>query len=96
MTADTGATRRTTGRHTVYMEQRKQLQVTGVTEVFSFHENEIMLQTHAATMVVTGEELHIGKLLLEEGKVEVNGQIEGVVYEKPKTVRRLAWRNRKK
>lgn len=83
-------------RHTVHMEQRKQMQITGVTDVYSFHENEIALRIDSATMVLTGENLHVGKLLLEEGKVEVTGQIDGVIYEKPKAVRRLLGRNRQK
>jgi len=83
-------------RHTVHMEQRRHMQITGVTDVHSFHENEIVLRVDSASMVLTGENLHVGRLLLEEGKVDVNGQIDSIIYEKPRAVRKLLWRNQKK
>lgn len=83
-------------RHVIHMEQRKQLQIAGVSDVSSFHETEIILAVGTETLILTGSGLHVDKLLLDEGKVEVNGHIDSLVYEKPKAIRRLFGRYRKK
>lgn len=70
--------------HSIRMEQRKQLSISGVLDVTSFHEDEIVLKVDSGLMVISGEKLHVSKLLLEEGKVEVSGWIDGMNYEKPK------------
>lgn len=72
--------------HTFHMEKRRHAQITGVTDVSSFHETEIILKIDNATMVITGENLHIGKLLLEDGRLDVDGVIDSVIYEKPRAV----------
>lgn len=72
--------------HTVQIDRRKHAVITGVTDVSSFHETEIILKIENATMVIAGEELHIGKLLLDDGRLDVDGQIDSVIYEKPRAV----------
>lgn len=72
--------------HSVHMERRRHAVITGVTDVSSFHETEIVLKIDSATMIITGDGLHIGKLLLEDGRLDVDGQIDSVVYEKPRAV----------
>ena len=49
-------------------------------------------------MILTGDGLHIAKLLLEDGRLEVDGHIDGIIYESPKTAARraFAWKWRKK
>lgn len=78
-------------QHTVHMERRKHALITGVTDVSSFHENEIVLKVDTGLMVLTGESLHIGKLLLEDGKLDVEGQIDSIVYEKARSSLRREW-----
>lgn len=86
--ADTG--KQQLRQHTVQMERRKHASIAGVTDVCSFHETEIVLKVDSGMMVITGEGLHIGKLLLEEGRLDVEGHIDGMIYEKPRTaVRRF-------
>lgn len=81
--------------HTVQITSRKQLQITGVTEVCSFHETEIVLKIESGLMVLNGEGLHVGKLVLDEGRLDVTGMIDSIVYEKPKlSAGRLLWRRK--
>lgn len=70
--------------HNVQMERRRRALITGVTDVCSFHETEVVLKVDSGVMVITGEELHVGKLLLEEGKLDVEGRIDGIIYENPR------------
>jgi len=76
-------------KHQLKLEARKHAVITGVAEVSSFHETEIVLRIDDGVMVVFGENLHIGKLLIEEGEVDVEGRIDGINYEKPKSLGRL-------
>ena len=83
-------------KHSVQMERRKHAAITGVSDVCSFHETEIVLRVDGGLMFITGENLHIGKLLLDDGRLDVEGQIDSLVYEKPKaSARRLFSWNRK-
>ena len=74
--------------HNVTMNQRKHAEITGVNDVCSFHENEIVLKVDSGVMIITGEGLHVGKLLLEEGRLDVEGKLDGVHYEQPHSVSR--------
>ena len=69
------------GEHRIELEGRERLIVTGVDDVDRFDENEITMSTSAGTLVVTGENLHIGKLSLDGGELHVDGQIETLSYE---------------
>lgn len=94
MTTATNTLKQEARQHTVQMERRRHAAITGVTDVCSFHESEIVLKVDTGLMVLTGENLHIGKLLLDDGKLDVDGQIDGIVYEKPRLNHRklLFWK----
>ncbi|MCI5957978.1 MAG: YabP/YqfC family sporulation protein [Clostridiales bacterium] len=84
--------------HTLSIDKRRHAIITGVTDVCSFHETEVVLKLDCGVMILTGQSLHIAKLLLEEGRLDVDGHIDGVIYETPKaTAKRLfAWMGHKK
>ena len=75
--------------HKVVLDQRKQMSISGVSDVCSFHENEVVLKTDGGVMMITGENLHVGKLLLEEGRVDLAGRVDGIQYEQPRTAGKL-------
>lgn len=80
-------------RHTVEIDCRNHVSITGVTDVCSFHETEVVLKIDSGIMFLNGQGLHIGKLLLDEGKIDVDGQIDGIAYEnKKERTRRNFWR----
>jgi len=68
-------------RHSVVMEGRRRLSVTGVEEVESFDENTIIMSTTQGVLVVRGENLHIEALSLEGGELKVEGDVDGLTYE---------------
>ena len=84
--------------HTLAIDRRRRASVTGVTDVCSFHETEVVLKIDSGMMILTGQGLHIAKLLLEDGRLEVDGHIDGVIYETPKTAatRAFSWKWLKK
>lgn len=67
--------------HRVELMGRDHLVVSGVEDVERFDETGIVMSTSAGTMVVTGENLHIGKLSLDGGELHVDGRIDSVSYE---------------
>ena len=60
---------------------RERLTVTGVEDVERFDELSVVMRTAAGVLVVTGEDLHIGKLSLDGGELLVEGHIDGLNYE---------------
>ena len=67
--------------HRLELQGRERLTVTGVEDVERFDENGIVMSTSAGVLVVTGEDLHIGKLSLDGGELHVDGRIDSVSYE---------------
>ena len=67
--------------HRLELVGRERLTVSGVEDVERFDENGIVMSTSAGVLVVTGEDLHIGKLSLDGGQLHVDGRIDSVAYE---------------
>jgi len=66
--------------HSLKIENRRILTISGVEDVDSFHEQEIDLVTTAGLMRVTGRDLHIRSLDLESGQLCVEGELDAVAY----------------
>ena len=67
--------------HRLELVGREKLTVSGVEDVERFDESGIVMSTSAGVLVVTGEDLHIGKLSLDGGELHVDGRIDSVAYE---------------
>lgn len=67
--------------HRLELVGRERLTVSGVEDVERFDETGIVMSTSAGMLVITGEELHIGKLSLDGGELHVDGRIDSVSYE---------------
>ena len=70
--------------HKLTLNERKQLTVTGVTEVISFDETAVIARTQLGTLVVQGKDLQLKTLSLEGGQVEVDGNISALAYAEPR------------
>jgi sporulation protein YabP len=70
--------------HTLQMKERSQLTMTGVTEVVSFDETAVVLQTVMGQLLVQGQQLQLKNLSLEGGQVAVEGNITALNYEEPR------------
>lgn len=67
-------------KHTVYIENRKKINISGVINVDSFNDNDIILQTVLGMLVIKGTELHIIKLSLDVGDLLLEGNIDSFIY----------------
>ena len=66
--------------HHIILEEREQLSVSGVEEVESFDENTIVLDTDMGLLTIKGKELHVSRLTVEKGELEVDGQVDSLAY----------------
>ena len=70
--------------HGLNMENREKLSLTGVTDVSGFDENVVVLTTGMGDLTVRGSTLHIEKIDLDAGELEVKGKIQELSYDEPK------------
>lgn len=67
--------------HTLTMEDRARLAVSGVEDVESFDENTIIMSTVQGDLTIRGEGLHIDRISLDTGELTVQGSISELCYE---------------
>ncbi len=67
-------------QHNVIMEGRKNLTISGVTDVDSFDERCIILYTQMGELVIKGRELHINSMSVETGDMTIDGDIWALNY----------------
>ena len=70
--------------HKLTLNERKNLTMTGVSEVVSVDENTIQLRTGLGLLTVQGQELKLKTLSVEGGQVAVDGSIAALIYEEPR------------
>ena len=66
--------------HNLVLKNRSSLQISGVVDVENFNEQSITAYTKNEELVISGENLHIGKLNLEQGELCVTGKIDSLEY----------------
>ena len=66
--------------HKLVVNNRTTSLVTGVKDVLSFDLNEILLETEQGMMMVKGTDLHVNRLSLEKGEVDLSGNIDSIAY----------------
>ena len=67
--------------HKLTFENRTSGTITGVRDVTSFDEKEILLLTTQGKLKLKGEQMHVKRLDLKQGEVEVEGKLEEAVYQ---------------
>ena len=61
--------------HTVMLDNRGKLVMTGTEDVSGFNEETVSVKTSCGCLVIKGENLHIDKLNLETGDVSIDGKL---------------------
>ena len=69
-----------TTQHTLTLENRENLSITGVLDVDTFDDEKIILLTEEDTMMIEGEQLHIHKLDIANGELVIEGTICAITY----------------
>ncbi len=68
------------GMHKLSLTNRGALTVNGVVDVISFDLNEVLLETEAGMLMIKGKDLHVNRLTLERGEVDISGTIDSMQY----------------
>ena len=69
-----------TKSHKIVITNRKGGNFTGVLDVISFDISEILLETEQGMLNVKGKDLHVNRLNLEKGEVDIEGMIDVLSY----------------
>lgn len=72
--------KKTVSGHGLTLENRQEGRVTGVRDIHSFNEGEILLATEAGKLSIKGEKLHVKRLNLEKGEADIQGRVNSFTY----------------
>lgn len=71
------------GAQGLHLEGRERLSVIGVEDVSGFDENTVILRTGLGELCVRGQELHVERVDLDAGRLDLRGQIQELRYDEP-------------
>lgn len=66
--------------HKVVISNRKSGVLSGVIDVLSFDVGEILLETELGMLMIKGNDLHVNRLTLEKGEIDIEGRIDSFTY----------------
>jgi len=69
-----------TREHSIEVNNRKSIKITGVRHVDSYDDKEVVLKTSMGDLIIKGTELNISNLNLEDGNLQVIGLVESFLY----------------
>ncbi len=72
---------RTSSRHTITIDKREKISASGVTDVLSFDEENIVAQTDKGILIIHGRNLHINNLNPDRGELAAEGIVTSLSYE---------------
>ena len=71
----------TESSHSVTLERRKRMMVTGVLEVLSATDKSVIIRIKDLLIYTVGNNLRVAKLVLDEGLLIVEGEVDGFKYQ---------------
>lgn len=71
--------------HKMIISNRKSGVLNGVIDVLSFDVGEILLETELGMLMIKGADLHVKRLTLEKGEIDIEGRIDSLTYSDVKT-----------
>ena len=81
-----------TKQHSIILDNRKKLCITGADDVSGFNEETVNVSTSLGNLIIRGSSLHINKLNLDSGEVEIEGLINSLQYAESKSSKSLMQR----
>lgn len=69
-----------TANHRITIDARKRSAITGVLDVISFDAKEVLLETEMGVLTIRGDDLHVNRLTLEKGEVDLDGRLDSFCY----------------
>jgi len=75
--------KRSPSRHSITIDKRESVSVSGVTDVISFDEESVIGETELGVIIIRGVNLHVNRINLETGELSVTGEVDAIQYENP-------------
>ena len=72
---------RRASKHKLTIEHRENVAITGVVDVISFDEEQVICDTDLGVLILRGVDLHVNNLNLDSGLLDVFGEITSITYE---------------
>ncbi len=66
--------------HSITINERKNIIITGVKKIESFDDEEFLLETNMGFIIIKGAELEIIKLDTYQGNVSIKGRVNSLSY----------------
>lgn len=66
--------------HKLMLTDRRTCTISGVNDVLSFDVSEILLETEQGMLMIKGTQLHVSRLSLDKGEVDIDGRIDSFTY----------------
>jgi sporulation protein YabP len=66
--------------HSIHMDNRKRLDITGVTEVLTFNEDLVVINTVMGGMNIKGRGMKVNKLNVDNGEMSIDGEFQSLIY----------------
>lgn len=70
----------TSRQHKMIITDRASGVLNGVLDILSFDINEILLETEQGMLMIKGKDLHVKRLTLEKGELDITGRIDSMLY----------------
>jgi len=68
-------------RHKMIVENRESVSLTGITDVISFDEDQVICDTDLGVLIIKGSGLHVSNLNVDSGELDIHGEITAITYE---------------
>ena len=75
-------------QHKMVLTDRGICNITGVCDVLSFDVAEGLLETEQGMLMIKGSDLHVSRLTVEKGEVDVEGTVDSLAYSSNEAYRR--------
>ena len=72
--------RQASRQHKIILTNRGTCALNGISDILSFDVNEILLETEMGMLMIRGMDLHVNRLTLEKGEVDLSGKIDSIQY----------------
>ena len=70
--------RQASRQHKIILTNRGTCALNGISDILSFDVNEILLETEMGMLMIRGMDLHVNRLTLEKGEVDLSGKIDSI------------------
>ena len=67
-------------QHRIDLLNRQSCMINGVSDVLSFDVGEVLLETEQGMLMIKGTDLHVSRLTLDKGEVDIDGKIDSLTY----------------